>query len=179
MPYYRRARVPGGTYFFTVVTLNRQPILTNSDVRLALRVAIKEVQKTHPFKIEGWVLLPDHFHCVWMLPEQDDDYPQRLRLIKRHTTVMCGERYFNPGLLSDRRLRKHQGALWQNRYWEHVIRDERDKQNHLDYMHWNPVKHGLVNRVMDWPWSSFHRYCASGIYHQNWGGDDIAELDYE
>lgn len=174
MPYYRRAAVPGGTYFFTVVTQGRQAILTHDDVRTALREAIDRVRARLPFRIDGWVLLPDHMHAIWTLPDGDADFSNRWRLIKRHVAVACSA-YHRPELLSERRMDKGQGSLWQNRFWEHLIRDETDLRNHLDYLHGNPLRHGLVERVVDWPWSSFHRYVREGIYPADWGGS--ADMD--
>ncbi|SFB64255.1 REP-associated tyrosine transposase [Azotobacter beijerinckii] len=170
MSHYRRAHVPGGTYFFTVVTERRQPILIHADVRLALREAIVLVRETLPFRIDGWVLLPDHLHALWTLPEGDADFSTRWRLIKRHVTRTCGPAYTRPDHLTERRAAKHCGTLWQHRFWEHLIRDERDFRHHLDYLHGNPLKHGLVERVADWPWSSFHRWARQGAYPADWAG---------
>ncbi|WP_374402150.1 transposase [Niveibacterium sp.] len=169
MARYRRANVAGGSYFFTVVTERRQAILTDADVREALRAAIETVRARRPFRIDGWVLLPDHLHAIWTLPEGDADFSTRWRLIKSHVTRACGAAYFRADWLTDRRAEKGCGTLWQHRYWEHLLRDEADLRHHLDYLHWNPVKHGLVNRVADWPWSSFHRHVALGNYPLDWG----------
>lgn len=176
MPYYRRAQIPGGAYFFTVVTAGRQKILTNPDIRVALRSAIAKVRETHPFIIDGWVLLPDHLHCIWTLPQGDADFPTRWRLIKREVSVTCGKDYFRPDLLSARRVKKQCGTLWQHRFWEHWIRNDEDYTAHMDYLHFNPVKHGLVQSVSDWPWSSFHRHVANQIYPANWGGKSCSPL---
>lgn len=155
MPNYRRARVPGGCYFFTQVTHGRYPVLTNEDVRVALRMAVQTVRGEHPFHVEAWVLLPDHLHCLWRLPEGDADYSLRWAKIKRltrhHLGLPTGEKF------------------WQPRYWEHCIRDENDFGRHADYIHWNPVKHGLVRCAADWPYSTFHRFVAAGLYPQDWG----------
>ncbi|UUY09291.1 transposase [Pseudomonas sp. J452] len=175
MPYYRRAAAPGGTYFFTVVTAHRQPILTNTDIRSALREGVSLVRQTLPFRIEGWVLLPDHLHAIWTLPEGDADFSTRWRLIKRHVTHTCGANYIRHDYLSPRRFAKQYGTLWQHRFWEHLIRDETDMRQHLDYLHGNPLKHGIVERVSDWPWSSFHRYVRQGIYPTDWGGSTDEE----
>lgn len=172
---YRRAAAPGGTYFFTLVSERRQPILTHPDIRQALREAIQTVRLSLPFAIDAWVLLPDHLHAIWRLPPGDADFSNRWRLIKRHVTHACGSRYNRSDLLSHRRQTKGQGTLWQQRFWEHLIHDERDYARHFDYLHGNPLKHGLVGRVGDWPWSSFHRWVKEGIYPVDWGGD--ASLD--
>ena len=170
MSRYRRARVAGGCYFFTVVTERRQRILTDEPVRAALRAAIARVRETYPFKIDAWVLLPDHMHTIWTLPPNDSDFSLRWRLIKTYVTRACSDLYFNSDMLTKRRCVKRCGTFWQHRYFEHVIRDAQDFMNHIDYVHFNPVKHSLVDNVCDWPYSSFHRYCAQGVYAQNWAG---------
>ena len=168
MSNYRRATAEGGCYFFTVNTHRRQPILVNADVRAALREAIQSVRTTLPFAIDAWVLLPDHLHCLWTLPSGDVDFSTRWRLIKTKVTQSCGARLMREDFMTLRRKEKRQGSLWQNRFWEHQIRDERDFARHLDYIHWNPVKHGHITAVADWPYSSFHRYVTDGIYPNDW-----------
>lgn len=170
MPEYRRARAAGGTFFFTVVTYRRQPLLTAAPVRMALREAIIEVRRQWPFDVEAWVLLPDHLHCVWRLPADDGNYSARWAAIKRFVT----QRVPHPGLSGTRsRLARQEGSLWQRRFWEHQIRDEDDLRRHVDYIYWNPVKHGLVRRVTDWPYSTFHRDIRLGRYPADWGGADV------
>ncbi|MDW5415615.1 transposase [Iodobacter sp. CM08] len=169
MPYYRRSKISGATYFFTVVTEHRQRILTNPDIRAALRLAITKTRATQPFQIDAWVLLPDHLHCIWTLPETDNNFSNRWRSIKREVSVICGQHYLKPNLLSMRRIKKNNSTLWQPRFWEHLIRNEQDYENHMNYLHFNPVKHGLVNKVADWPWSSFHRMVSQHIYPEDWG----------
>jgi putative transposase len=178
MPHYRRANVAGGQYFFTVVTERRQPMLTQPDIRSALRTAIKSVRASYPFTINAWVLLPDHLHAIWTLPDDDADFSTRWRLIKRDVTLACGNKYFRPDFLMTRRAAKQCGTIWQHRYWEHLLRDETDFRQHMDYLHWNPVNHGLVNRVMDWPWSSFHRLQSQGVYDLNWGGEKVMDVKF-
>ena len=162
MSNYRRARVPGGNYFFTLVSHDRRPVLTNENVRAALRAAVQTVREEHPFVVEAWVLLPDHLHCLWRLPEGDADYSMRWAKIKRltrhHLGMPAGEK------------------LWQPRYWEHSIRDETDFARHADYIHWNPVKHGLVRCAADWPHSTFHRFVEAGMYPEDWG---VAENEFD
>lgn len=155
MSNYRRARIPGGSYFFTLVSNDRRSVLTGENVRMALRTAVQAVREEHPFSVEAWVLLPDHLHCLWRLPEGDSDYALRWAQIKRLTRHRLG---IPP-----------EGKLWQPRYWEHCIRDENDFARHVDYTHWNPVKHGLVRCAADWPYSTFHRFVAAGIYPADWG----------
>jgi putative transposase len=171
MPDYRRNFVPGGTYFFTVALLERKRDLLVAEIEL-LRDAVRRVKRLYPFDIVAWVVLPDHLHCIWTLPDGDSDYPTRWRLIKL---------LFAKGLPKVERrsaIRKKRGerGIWHRRYWEHTIRDERDLNNHIDYVHWNPVKHGLVSAVKDWPYSTFHRYVHAGILPSNWMAANI-ELD--
>jgi len=164
MTEYRRAKFPGATYFFTVNCAERHGnwLLVNHIDRL--RQVIRQVKTKHPFTIEAMVVLPEHLHCVWTLPPGDSDFPTRWSLIKAgfSRTIPVGERR------SQSRLKRGERGLWQRRYWEHVIRDDRDFERHIDYLHWNPVKHGWVSRVQDWPHSSFHAYVNRGIYPENW-----------
>lgn len=170
MPDYRRDHTPGGTWFFTIVTYRRRRLLTHPAVRLALRGAIEKTRTSHPFTIDAWVLLPDHLHCLWTLPPGDTGFPARWSLIKRRTSQTLAD---CPGLLpppGQSRTRRRESTLWQRRFWEHRIRDEDDLKRHLDYIHWNPVRHGLVGHVGDWPWSTFHCWLKRGMYPEDWGG---------
>lgn len=176
MPRYRRARTQGGTYFFTIVTYRRRKIFTNDAVINALRQAIKEVKQTHPFTIEAWVLLPDHMHCVWNLPDGDDDYSKRVGMIKAGFTSRVKTQLQKPEWITDSRARHGEGMIWQRRFWEHEIKDEHDFERHVDYVHYNPVKHGLVKRVCDWPYSTFHRYVEKGVYSKAWGGGAMKDV---
>jgi len=173
VPNYRRATIGGATYFFTVNTYRRQPFLIDPDVRSALREGIERVRHTLPFVIDAWVLLPEHLHCIWTLPDGDADFSTRWRVIKTTVTQRCGERLNNTAWLSRRRTTKRQSTLWQQRFWEHLIRDERDFAAHVDYVHWNPVKHGHVQQVAHWPYSSFHRYVRDGVLSPAWAGGDV------
>jgi putative transposase len=157
MPNYRRWREAGGTYFFTVVTYARYPWLCEPIARQALRQAIHTTQAAYPFSIDAWVLLPDHLHCIWTLPAGDDDFSTRWRLIKTRTTQICTRHL--PIDLPSSRSRRHRGdhPYWQRRFWEHKVRDETDFQNHIHYIHQNPVKHGHVTTPTDWPYSTIHR----------------------
>ncbi|HEY5602579.1 MAG TPA: transposase [Gammaproteobacteria bacterium] len=169
MPQYRRSKIPGTAYFFTVVTHHRQPLLTEPKSRLSLRQTIMEVRFSHPFKVDAWVLLPDHMHCIWTLPENDHDFSKRWGLIKAGFTKKVGRLFYREELASDSRRDHREATIWQRRFWEHQIRDETDYQRHMDYIHFNPVKHGLVKQVKDWPYSTFHKYVANGLYPENWG----------
>ena len=177
MPNYRRSNTRGGTYFFTVVTHHRQPILCNENIRNALRRAIIDTRREHPFGIDGWVLLPDHMHCIWTLPPDDRDYGMRWARIKRHVSKHCGTIFHRSELKSPSRKRRHESTLWQRRFWEHRIRDDRDFQTHMDYIHFNPVKHGIVKQVRDWPYSTFHRYVRRGVYSPDWAGAGIEAIE--
>lgn len=179
MPEYRRANIKGGTYFFTVNTYRRQPVLTDEDVRDALREGIDKARELMPFQILAWVLLPDHLHCIWTLPEGDADFAKRWGMIKRHVSQRCGERLNREEWLSESRRKRNETSLWQRRYWEHQIRDEADFARHVDYIHWNPLKHGLVEKVAEWPYSTFHQHVARGVYSQNWCGGFNGEWNDE
>ena len=175
MPSYRRAWHPGGTYFFTVNLLQRHgnDLLTRHAG--LLRKVVRSVQSRHPFRIHGWVVLPEHLHCVIELPPDDTDFATRWRLIKME---------FSKGLPKTERLSKVRAArgergIWQRRYWEHLIRDDADMQAHMDYVHFNPVKHGLVRRVADWPISTFHELVKQEIYPPDWGGGNDTLLAYD
>lgn len=170
MPYYRRSRTAGATYFFTVVTYQRQKILCDEIVRNALRQAINSVRKKRPFQIDAWVLLPDHLHCIWTLPQGDNDYSSRWSMIKRKVSTICRDLYKRPELLNASKQKRRESTLWQRRFWEHQIRDELDYQYHVDYIHYNPVKHGLCEVVVDWSHSTFHRYVERGVYPLDWAG---------
>ena len=172
MSNYVRAKLPGGLFFFTQVTFDRHKFLTSNLARRILREVWTDVQEKHPFKVEAICLLPDHMHCIWRLPPDDCDYPKRWRLIKG----MFSRRYLKSGGREGIRNQSRQGkkevAVWQRRYWEHMIRDDIDFTRHFDYIHFNPVKHGYVSKPLDWKWSSFRRYLGLGYYPEEWGCDD-------
>ncbi|MBL0030119.1 MAG: transposase [Rhodanobacteraceae bacterium] len=173
---YRRTWSPGSTYFFTVNAANSRDndlLVRHVDV---LRDAFRAVRASHPFELSAIVVLPDHLHCVWRLPEGDTNYPTRWRLIKsRFSRAIPANEHVSPS-----RWKKSERGLWQRRYWEHLIRDELDLHLHLDYIHFNPVKHGLVSQVRDWPHSSFHRFVDAGHYEVDWGASqEITKLSFE
>jgi putative transposase len=169
MPEYRRLFVPAGTIFFTVVTHNRRPFLIDELARDCLHHAIDTVRMRRPFTIDAIVLLPDHLHTIWTLPDGDQAYPVRWKRIKEHFTTLYLKRGGKEGLRSLSRLKRQERGIWQRRYWDHVIRNEDDLERHFDYIHYNPVKHGLVSCPRDWPWSSFHRWVKQGAYDPQWG----------
>jgi putative transposase len=163
---YRRNFIAGGSFFFTVNLAERRLRLPTEHID-ALRTAFRETRRDHPFTIEAMVVLPDHLHAVWTMPEGDAHFATRWRLIKTNFSrrLPPGER------ISNSRAANGERGIWQRRYWEHTIRDENDFARHLDYIHINPVKHGLVTRVVDWPHSSFHRMVKLGVYPEDWAGD--------
>ncbi|MBY0575155.1 MAG: transposase [Gallionellaceae bacterium] len=172
MTNYRRSRIDGASYFFTLNLADRSLSLLTEHIAL-LRSAFEYTRERHPFIVNAIVVLPEHMHAIWTLPDGDNDFALRWRLIK---TVFSrglphGERR------SDSRQNKGERGIWQRRYWEHLIRDEADFAQHVDYIHINPAKHGLVTRVADWPHSSFHRYVQTGVLPINWAGDSSVELD--
>ena len=177
MSNYRRANTPGACYFFTVVTFRRRPILTDDDCRIWLHNAIINTQKRYPFTIDAWVLLPDHLHCIWTLPEDDNDFSVRWNGIKRRFTSAAKHRLHKPEWVNASKQKHREGTIWQRRFWEHQIRDDKDYQRHMDYIHYNPVKHGLVKTVNEYPHSTFHRYVNQGIYPASWAGNDLKKND--
>ena len=171
---YRRAFIPGGAYFFTQVTHARRPVLASPAAIDVLREAFRQVRAKRPFEIDAIVVLPDHIHSVWTMPPDDADYATRWRLIKTWFTKHC-----DPALRAvpdAARTKKGEQAVWQHRYWEHCLRDEEDFRRHLDYVHFNPVKHGYVSCARDWRYSSFRRYLKLGLVSADWGCGDM-ELD--
>lgn len=165
MSQYRRSLIPGATYFFTVTLADRQSntLLENIDL---LRSSYQRVTQAYPFTTLAIAIMPDHLHAVWQLPPNDSDYSKRWSVIK------AGFSKHLPAneLRSQSKINKREKGIWQRRFWEHQIRDERDLQQHIDYVHYNPVKHGLVDRVQDWPYSSFHQYVQRGELPIDWAG---------
>ncbi len=169
MSNYRRAFVPGGTYFFTVAIADRRHALLTERIG-ALSHAFRVVRAWRPFAMHAFVVLPDHLHCIWSLPENDADFPLRWNRIKGEFSRCIDD----GGRRSASRVSKRERGVWQRRYWEHLVRDERDLHNHIDYIHFNPVKHGYASRVRDWLHSSFHRYVRDGILPANWREESSA-----
>jgi putative transposase len=172
MPDFRRFFVPGGTYLFTVITQDRRPILSTAAARDCLRTAIQSVRRKRPIRVVAIVLLPEHVHTVWTLPPDDDDYPLRWAQIKEQFTRSFLASGGDEAPVTSSRTRHHERGIWQRRYWEHTCRDDEDLKRCVDYVHWNPVKHGLVKRVRDYPWSTFHRFVKEGEHDLDWGGTD-------
>ena len=192
MSRYRRNYVEGGCYFFTVVMYKRQKLLNGEAVDI-LREGFRELMKQKPFKIDAIVIMPDHLHCIWQLPPGDDNYSDRWKKIKTYFTKQYKRRMAPlPTKPTDEQVgwversathrlsctgpkptesmkKKGEIGLWQRRFWEHTIRDEKDYKNHFDYIHYNPVKHRLAKAPKDWQYSSFYRYVREGIYKLDWG----------
>ncbi len=169
---YRRADIPGATYFFTVNLADRKSQLLTEQID-TLRNAMRKIRQSHPFEIVAMVVLPDHLHAIWRMPEEDADFPLRWSLIKAAFSLAI------PKTEAIRNSRKHkrERGIWQRRYWEHQIRDEGNLEKHVDYVHFNPVRHGYATRAVDWPYSSIHREIAKGNVDENWGYFGEAEID--
>ena len=170
MTQYRRSFIAGGYYFFTVALAERSSNLLTAEINW-LKKSFCGVKEQKPFRIDALVVLPDHLHCIWVLPPGDADYPTRWKMIKA---------FFSRGMpkteqRSASRRQKGERGIWQRRYWEHTLRNEIDWRRHMDYIHFNPVKHAYVQRVRDWPYSTFHRYVRQGIYTLDWGGDSVVQ----
>ncbi len=164
MPNYIRAKFEGAYYFFTVVTYNRRRLFGSEWARRCLRDAIIETQSRYPYESIAFCLMPEHLHCIWMLPEDDANYSIRWSLIKGLFTRQYRRQGERLESTSASRIRKGEACIWQRRFWEHRIRDECDLVRHINYIHSNPIKHGLVERLEDWPWSTYHRYVREGFY---------------
>jgi len=174
MSAYRRARVPGATYFFTVNLRDRNSDLLVREIDL-LRGCVRATRAQHPFHIDAWVVLPEHMHCLWTLPAGDAEFALRWKVIK----FAFSKRLPKGEPLTNAQRARGERGIWQRRYWEHLIRDEIDYQRHFDYIHCNPIKHGHVQRLVDWPFSSFHRAVRTGIYLPDWcGNGDLGRKGY-
>jgi len=171
---YRRAFVPGGSFFFTLVTEKRRGFFNDRSSVDTPREAFRNVKRKRPLDVEAVVIIPDHLHCIWTLPPGDADFSTRWRLIKTWFSKHWRDDLRVPP--NQARQNKGQQAIWQHRFWEHALRDEMDFTRHVDYIHYNPVKHGYVSNPRGWPHSSFHRYVRAGIYPADWGA---GAMDFE
>ena len=162
---YRRFYIPNATWFFTVNLAERHNNHLLIEKVDALRAAFRYVKERRAFHINAIVIMPDHLHCIWTLPPDDADFSTRWNLLKGHFSraIEKGER------VSKSRDKRRERGIWQRRFWAHLIVDQADFNNHVDYIHWNPVKHGWVKQVADWRYSSFHKYVELGIYSNTWG----------
>ncbi|WP_303902834.1 REP-associated tyrosine transposase [Thiohalomonas denitrificans] len=173
MTNYRRNRVMGGTYFFTVNLYDRTSRLLIDEID-RFRAAVRYARHNHPFRIDAWVVLPEHMHAVWTLPTGDADFATRWSLIKATFSRSIPKRE----TVSVSRAGKEERGIWQRRYWEHTIRDEEDFRRCVDYVHINPLKHDWVKRVADWPFSTFHQHVRQGSYPPDWGTDTDVKGDF-
>jgi putative transposase len=169
MPEYRRVKFKGATYFFTLVTYQRQRIFSSPEPISLLTECFDRIKTYHPFKIDAYCILPDHIHFIWSLPENDNNYSMRISQIKRRFTNEYSKRFEISNEKNESRKKRKESIIWQRRFWEHWIRDENDLNHHIDYVHYNPVKHGLVSRAQDWKNSSFHEFVEMGYYDRDWG----------
>jgi putative transposase len=164
--YYRRAHIEGGVFFFTVTLADRSSNLLVREVG-RLREVYAAVKRGHPFETIAICILPEHLHAVWSLPPDDANFSLRWNLIKRNFSIGLA----SSAQRSSSKIARREKGIWQRRFWEHAIRNDADLERHVDYVHFNPVKHGHVARVCDWPHSSFGRYVARGILPADWGGN--------
>lgn len=176
MPNYIRDKTPGGTYFFTLVTYKRIPIFIDGKAVQLLKAAFSKVKSQYPFKISAIVVLPEHLHIIMEMNENDSDYSRRISKVKKE----FGNEYLrynaiNPILSASLRARKERG-IWQRRFWEHKIKSLEDYKAHIDYIHYNPVKHKLAESIADWRWSSYFKYRARGFYTDDWGSKAPADI---
>ncbi|MDO8473018.1 MAG: transposase [Dehalococcoidia bacterium] len=177
---YTRAYVAGGTYFFTVVTQLRRPVFLHDPIVDLLETCFRYVAAKRPFKVDAMVVLPDHLHCIWTLPAGDSDFSTRWRLAKRDFSYHYPDNHEPPA--SESRLRRREKGLWQRRFWEHAIRNEEDLARHRDYIHYNPVKHRLVESPSQWKHSTFNRFVEKGLYDPDWGANvekALEDMDLE
>ena len=176
MPNYIRAKFEGGYYFFTVVTYRRAKLFRNEISRRLLKEAIENTRSRHPFETIAFCLLFEHLHCIWKLPENDANYSRRWSSIKGNFSREYLKLRKQHREVSPSRVRKGEVAVWQRRFWEHQIRDENDLQRHVNYIHYNPVKHGLVQDVKDWPWSTYNKYAREGFYGRVNDFEDVTNI---
>lgn len=168
MRQYIRSRHPGATYFFTLVTYRREPIFKSEEIIRNLKKAFCRVLKERPFELVAIVVLPDHLHAIWTLPSEDFDYSTRWRLIKTYFTRSFQTSRYPQKRQSISRMRKGEQPVWQRRFREHQIRDEQELERYFDYIHFNPIKHGIVADLSAYRWSSYHRYVRLGVYAEDW-----------
>ena len=178
MPRFRRYRVEGATYFFTLVVERRRPLFADGSARENLGRILRECRTRWPLTTDAIVLLPDHLHAMWTLPPGDVEYSTRWAWAKKEFTKWWLDRGGSESHVTTGRESAGYRGVWQPRFWEHTIRDETDFENHMDYIHFNPVKHGYVGRPQDWPWSSFRRWVDVGEYDLNWGTGEV-ELPWD
>ncbi|WP_423907251.1 REP-associated tyrosine transposase [Candidatus Spongiihabitans sp.] len=169
---YRRTEIKGGSYFFTVNLADRKKTLLVDEID-KFRVVLNSVKQQHPFILDAMVILPNHLHALMTLPDEYADYATRWMLIKSGFSRALPQ----TESINQSRRRKGERGIWQRRYWEHLIRDAHDYENHVDYIHYNPVKHGHVDQAVEWPYSTIHQYISNGILTPDWGCENDAKKD--
>lgn len=179
MSNFRRAYLPGGSFFFTVTTERRARILCTETSRISLGAIIRECRQRWPFRIDAIVLLEEHLHAIWTLPPGDTHYSARWGWIKKEFTKAYLAAGGGEQARSVSRFRQRRRGVLQRRFWEHTLRDEEDYARHFDYIHYNPVKHGYVEYARDWPYSSFHRWVKRGVYTLDWGCQAQGEMEFD
>jgi putative transposase len=182
MANYRRDKTPGGWYFFTLVTYHRNPVFQNESAVMIFKRALTKIRKDDPFDILAIVILPDHIHMIMRLPDDDDDYSRRISKIKR----VFGDEFLKSSPIistfSKSNINRRERIIWQRRFWEHKIRNQGDLRKHIDYIHYNPVKHGHVQDIMNWKWSSFPKFVKNGYYNldlENFSAEDIKGAEWD
>ncbi len=165
---YRRIHMKGKTSFFTVVTYNRMPLFSNRPAVDTLRSSIRKTHQKYPFDLEAICILPDHLHCIWTLPEEDERSGLRWASIKSRFSRLFAQHQQMEKPASESRAKRRESGYWQRRFWEHVIISEEDYIKHFDYIHYNPVKHGLTEKPGEWEWSTFRKYVQTGVYDEEW-----------
>jgi len=175
MPNYRRVHLRGGTFFFTVVTYRRLPVFASATAVALLERCVESVMVDYPFSIDAMVTLPDHLHCIWSLRDGASDFSSGWKRVKTlFTRAYQGPR---SDRMSTSMVGKGERGVWQRRFWEHAIRDERDFSLHCDYIHYNPVRHGLVKSPREWKHSTFDRFVRTGVYPPDWGSTVSTEVE--
>jgi putative transposase len=177
MPNYRRVKIEGGTYFFTLVTNQRQRLFSQGKARNIFLESVSHGREIHPFSTIAYCILPDHIHLLWELPIEDANYSLRISEIKKRFSKHFIAEFGNSNHVTPSQLRRGETGIWQRRFWEHYIRDEADLFSHIDYIHCNPLKHNLVDQVKDWSASSFFDFVKEGYYDIDWGFDIAKRLD--
>ena len=174
MSHYRRSQQKGGTFFFTVALVNRKSNLLIEYIE-HFKQAYRKVWQDYPFESVAVCILPDHVHAIWTLPDDDCNYSLRWQLIKRYFS----RKFDADQMRSGSKIKHREKGIWQRRFWEHEIRNEQDLQQHMDYVHFNPVKHGYVARCAEWQYSTFHRYVRSGVLPEDWGGLEVVRAQMQ
>lgn len=182
MSNYRRDKTPGGIYFFTLVTYQRIWVFNNDQDVEILRAAMSHVKKHDPFEIDAIVILPEHLHLIMQLNEDDSNYSRKLANIKRNFGKIYQKQYQIESILTNSAIKRSERGIWQRRFWEHRIKNSKDYEAHVNYIHYNPVKHKLVQSVADWKWSSYFKFLKAGFYDKDWGTnapDDIEGVEWD